>query len=91
MRGADQPPSTMFSYVSIEDRIPADHPLRAIHALIQPILRALSPRFAELYSAMGRPSIPPERLLPALLLQALYTIRSERQLMEPPDYNLLFR
>lgn len=91
MRGADQPQSTMFSYVSVEDRIPADHPLRAMHALVQPILRALSPRFADLYSAMGRPSIPPERLLRALLVQALYTIRSERQLMEQLDYNLLFR
>ena len=65
----------MFSYVSIEDRIPADHPLRAMHALVQPILRALSPRFDTRYSALGRPSIPPERLLRALLLQALFTIR----------------
>jgi hypothetical protein len=63
MRGADQPQVTMFSYVSIEDRIPADHPLRAMQALVQPILRALSPRFDTLYSALGRPSIPPERLL----------------------------
>ena len=91
MRGTDQPQSTMFSYVSIEDRIPADHPLRALHALVQPILVALSPRFQQLYSTMGRPSIPPERLLRALLLQVLYTIRSERQLMEQLDYNLLFR
>lgn len=91
MRGTDQPQSTMFSYVSVEDRIPADHPLRAMQALVQPILVALSPRFQALYSTMGRPSIPPERLLRALLLQVLYTIRSERQLMEQLDYNLLFR
>lgn len=81
----------MFSYVSIEDRIPVDHPLRAMHALVQPILRALSPRFEVLYSWMGRPLIPPERRLRALLLQALYTSRSERQLLEQLDYNLLFR
>ena len=91
MRGADQPQTSMFSYVSVEDRIPADHPWRAMHALVQPILHALSPRFTDLYSAMGRPSIPPVRLLRALMLQALYTIRSERQLMEQLDYNLLFR
>ncbi len=69
MRGADQPQTAMFSYVSIEDRIPADHPLRAIHALVNPVLAALSPRFQTMYSRMGRPSIPPERLLRALLLQ----------------------
>ncbi len=92
MRGADQPQTTMFSYVSVEDRIPADHPLRAIHALVQPILTALSPRFDAIYATrMGRPSIPPERLLRALLLQVLFTIRSERQLMEQLNYNLLFR
>ena len=91
MRGADQPQTAMFSYLAVEDRIPADHPLRAISALIQPILTALSPRFDGLYARMGRPSIPPERLLRALLLQILYTIRSERQLMEQLNYNLLFR
>ena len=91
MRGADEPQTTMFSYVSIEDRIPAEHPLRAIHALINPILAALSDRFQTLYSTMGRPSIPPERLLRAMVLQKLYTIRSERQLMEQLNYNLLFR
>lgn len=91
MRGPDHPQTVMFSYVSIDDRIPADHPLRAIQALVNPILTALSPRFQELYARMGRPSIPPERLLRALLLQKLYTIRSERQLMEQLDYNLLFR
>jgi transposase len=91
MRGADEPQTTLFSYVSIEDRIPADHPLRTIHALVNPILVALSPRFDALYARMGRPSIPPERLLRALLLQVLFTIRSERQLMEQLNYNLLFR
>ena len=91
MRGADEPQTTLFSYVSVEDRIPSDHPLRTIHALVNPILSTLSPRFEVLYARMGRPSIPPERLLRALLLQVLYTIRSERQLMEQLNYNLLFR
>jgi transposase len=91
MRGADEPQTTLFSYVSVEDRIPADHPLRTIHALVNPILTALSPTFEALYSKRGRPSIPPERLLRALLLQVLYTVRSERQLMEQLNYNLLFR
>ncbi|MGH7626119.1 MAG: IS5 family transposase [Gemmatimonadaceae bacterium] len=91
MRGPDHPQTTMFSYVSIEDRIPADHPLRAIQALVNPMLAELSPRFQAMYARLGRPSIPPERLLRALLLQTLYTIRSERQLMEQLDYNLLFR
>jgi transposase len=91
MRGSDLPQTTLFSYLSVEDRIPADHPLRAIQALVNPILVALSPRFVAMYSTMGRPSIPPERLLRALLLKVLYTIRSERQLMEQLDYNLLFR
>ena len=91
MRGDDQPQTALFSYVSIEDRIPADHPLRTIQALVNPILAALSPRFQAMYSTMGRPSIPPERLLRALLLQILFTIRSERQLMEQLNYNLLFR
>jgi transposase len=91
MRGPDHPQTALFSYRSIEDRIPAEHPLRMIHALVTPILAALSPRFEALYARLGRPSIPPERLLRALLLQKLYTIRSERQLMEQLDYNLLFR
>jgi transposase len=91
MRGADEPQTTSFSYVSIEDRIPADHPLRTIHALVNPILVALSPRFEVLYARMGRPSLPPERQLRSLLLQVLFTIRSERQLMEQLNYNLLFR
>src|SRR5678815_4609606 len=91
MRGSDQPQTTMFSVISIEDRIPADHPLRAMLALVNPVIAALSPRFEAMYSSVGRPSIPPECLLRALLLQVLYTIRSERQLMEQLDYNLLFR
>src|SRR5205809_4557790 len=91
MRGSDHPQTAMFSVVSIEDRIPADHPLRAMLALVNPVIAALSPRFQAMYSTIGRPSIPPEYLLRALLLQILYTIRSERQLMEQLNYNLLFR
>jgi transposase len=81
----------MFSYVSLEDRVPADHPLRAIRRITDRALARISPQFDRLYVQFGRPSIPPEQLLRALLLQALYTIRSERQLMEQLDYNLLFR
>src|SRR5436309_30527 len=91
MRGAEPGQRVMFSYVDLEQRIAADHPLRAIHALVEPVLGELSPRFAGLYAESGRPSIPPEQLLRALLLQVLYAIRSERQLMEQLDYNLLFR
>ncbi len=91
MRGSDVPQTTMFSYLSIEDRIPADHPLRAIQTLVHPILVALSPRFQAMYATMERPAIPPERMLGAMLLQTLFTIRSERQLMEQLNYNLLFR
>src|SRR5688572_13484304 len=91
MRGADEQPGSMFSYVSLEERVPQDHPLRAIRRITDRALEQLSPRFGALYVHVGRPSIPPEKLLRALLLQALYTIRSERQLMEQLDYNLLFR
>ncbi len=91
MRGPDERQAILFSYRSIEDRIPADHPLRALRRLVDPLLGKLSPRFQRLDSAIGRPSIPPEQLLRALLLQVLYTIRSERQLMEQLDYNLLYR
>jgi transposase len=91
MRGADEQPGSMFSYVSLEARVPADHPLRVIRRITDRALERLSPRFGTLYINFGRPSIPPEKLLRALLLQALYTIRSERQLMEQIDYNLLFR
>jgi transposase len=91
MRGADEQPGSMFSYVSLEERVPQDHPLRAIRRITDRALERLSPRFGTLYINFGRPSIPPEKLLRALLLQALYTIRSERQLIEQLDYNLLFR
>jgi len=91
MRGADEQPGSMFSYVSLEERIPQDHPLPAIRRITDRALERLSPRFGSLYVTFGRPSIPPERLLRALVLQALYTIRSERQLIEQLDYNLLFR
>src|SRR6266404_3757027 len=91
MRGEDQRSEVLFSYVRLESRIPADHPLRAIRTLIDEALNGLSRDFNKLYARDGRPSIPPERLLRALLLQAFYTVRSERQLMEQLDYNLLFR
>lgn len=81
----------MFSYLSCEARVPAGHPLRAIRGIVEEALSELSERFEALYAKAGRPSIPPEKLLRALLLQAFYTIRSERQLMEQLDYNLLFR
>jgi len=91
MRGESPQQSMLFSYRSVEERIPADHPLRVIRQLVEPVLRELSPRFDVLYAKSGRPSIPPEYLLRALLLQVLYTIRSERRLMEELDYNLLYR
>lgn len=91
MRGGDQQPDAMFSDVSMEDRIPQDHPLRAMRDLVDAALRDLSPRFTLLYAKTGRPSIAPEKLLRAQLLQILYTIRSERLLMEQLDDNLLFR
>lgn len=91
MRGADKRQDTMFSYVSLEARVPENHPLRAVRAMVDEALRKLSRRFAKLYAQGGRPSIPPERLIRALLLQVLYSIRSERLLMEQLDYNLLFR
>lgn len=91
MRGDDLHQDTMFSYVSPERRVPQDHPLRAIRKMVDEILVSLSPRFEKMYSKVGRPSIPPEKLLRALVLQVLYTVRSERLLMEQLDYNLLFR
>ena len=91
MRGDDRQPTSMFSYVSAEDRVPADHPLRPIRALVDEILRDMSRDFDGLYARVGRPSIPPERLLRAQLLQLFYSIRSERLLMEQLDYNILFR
>jgi transposase len=91
MRGSDEQTSHMFSYVVPEHRVRADHPLRAIRRMTDEVLATLSPRFDRMYSDMGRPSIPPEQLLRALLLQSLYTIRSERLLMEEIDYSILFR
>lgn len=91
MRGADEQPGSMFSYISPEARVPADHPLRAVRRMTDRALAQLSPRFGSLYVKFGRPSVAPEKLLRALLLQALYSIRSERQLMEQLDFNILFR
>ena len=91
MRGGDVRTEGLFSYVSCEGRVAADHPLRRIVLLVDAALADLSPEFAELYAPIGRPSIPPEKLLRALLLQAFYSVRSERQLIEQLDYNLLFR
>ncbi len=91
MRGDDLPQTAMWSYFTPEDRIPTDHPLRPVRRMVNQALEQLSPRLARLYPKRGRPSIPPEQLLRALLLQVLYTIRSERQLMEQLDYNLLYR
>src|SRR6201981_476691 len=91
MRGFDRPQSTMLTLVNPEKRVPANHPIRLIKALAEVALKELSPRFEERYSEVGRPSIPPERLLKASLLMALYTVRSERMLCEQLDYNLLFR
>jgi transposase len=91
MRGDDRQPDAMFSYVSAEQRVPRDHPLRAIRALVDDVLRDMSREFDGLYARVGRPSIPPERLLRAQLLQIFYSVRSEALLMEQLDYNLLFR
>jgi len=91
MRGGDVRTDRLFSYVSCEARVPKDPPLRPIRAIVDEALEVLSPEFAKLYAPIGRPSIPPEKLLRALLLQAFYSVRSERQLMEQLDYNLLFR
>ena len=91
MRGDVERTEDLFSYVALADRVPSDHPLRSIRAFVDPILRELSPRFDAIYAKTGRPSIPPEQLLKALLLQVLYTVRSERMLCEQLEYNLLFR
>lgn len=91
MRGSDEQTGSMFSYVSCEARVPADHPLRLIRAVVDEALDVLSPEFDRLYARVGRPGIAPEKLLRALLLQAFYSVRSERQLMEQIGYNLLFR
>ena len=91
MRGDDEQQAAMFSYISPEQRVPADHPLRPIRQMTDEIFKQLSPRFDALYARLGRPSIAPEKLLRALLLQVLYSVRSERMLMEQLQYNLLFR
>jgi transposase len=91
MRGVDYQQSGMFSYLSPETRVRRDHPLRAIRTVVDEVLRRLSPLFDAMYSVTGRPSIPPEKLLRALLVQMLYSIRSERLLMEEIDYSVLFR
>ena len=91
MRGDDQQQSGMFSYVPLEDRVPQDHPLRVIRKTVDEILRSMAKEFEGMYAERGRPSVPPERLLRAVLLQIFYTVRSERLLMEQMNYNLLFR
>lgn len=91
MRGTFQDQGGLFSYLSPESRVPANHPLRKIRELVRDVLKDLSRSFARLYSKEGRPSVAPEQLLSALLIQVFYGIRSERQLMEQLDYNLLYR
>src|ERR1700689_1056637 len=91
MRGHDRPQATMLALVKPEERVPANHPIRLIKALAEVALKELSPLFEQMYSQIGRPSIPPERLLKASVLMALYTVRSERLFCEQLDYNLLFR
>src|SRR6201981_827983 len=91
MRGGDEQTGELFSYVNLEKRVRSDHPLRAIRGLVNEALVALEREFAALYAPIGRPSIPPEKLLRAMLLQAFYSIRSERQLMERLEFDLLFR
>jgi transposase len=91
MRGEESRQPALFSYISLEDRVPKSHPLRKLRALVDGILASMSPEFDAIYSNKGRPSIAPERLLRALLLQVLYSVRSERMLVEQMEYNLLFR
>lgn len=91
MRGAFADRGGLFSYISPEARVPADHPLRKIRELVRDVLSGMNRDFGKLYASEGRPSTPPEQLLSALLLQVFYGIRSERQLMEQLDYNLLYR
>src|SRR5215475_4682339 len=91
MRGPDQQQNYIFSYISPEQRVRKDHPLRPIRAMVDEVLMKLSPEFQKMYAKVGRPSIPPEQLLRALLLQMLYSVRSERLLVEEIDYNILFR
>src|SRR5437899_5018221 len=91
MRGNDEQQLDVFSYISPDERVPQDHPLRSLRVMTDEALQQLRPRFNNLYAKIGRPSIAPEKLLRAFLLQALYSVRSERMLMEQLDYNLLFR
>jgi transposase len=91
MRGGDERSGSLFSYVDLEARVGKDHPLRIIRSVVNEALASLSGEFSALYAFMGRPSIPPEKLLRAMLLQAFYSIRSERQLMERLEFDLLFR
>jgi transposase len=91
MRGEDHQQDALFSYLSPEQRVPQDHPLRKLRRVVDDVLKKMSRRFAAMYAQIGRPSIAPEKLLRALLLQSLYTVRSERLLMEELNYNLLFR
>ncbi|HVI08076.1 MAG TPA: IS5 family transposase [Candidatus Binatia bacterium] len=91
MRGTDQQQDHVFSYISPEQRVRKDHPLRPIRTMVDEILKQLSPQFDKMYAKVGRPSIPPEQLLRAQLLQMFYSVRSERLLMEEMDYNILFR
>jgi transposase len=91
MRGDDRQETELFLYGSLEERIPSNHPLRPVREMADAALESMSKRFDEMYAKAGRPSIAPEKLLRALLLQALYTIRSERMLVEQLEYNLLFR
>jgi transposase len=91
MRGSDERSGELFSYVDLEDRVPAKHPLRLIRRIVNEVLVALDSEFTKIYADSGRPSIPPEHLLRVLLLQAFYAIRSETQLIEQLHYNLLYR
>jgi len=91
MRGSEPLQEPMFSYISAEKRVPKEHPLRPLRRMVDEVLEGMSGDFDQMYSKMGRPSIPPEQLLRALLIQALYSVRSERMLMEQLDYNMLFR
>src|ERR1700747_2080477 len=91
MRGNDQQQGHVFSYISPEQRVRKDHPLRPVRTMVDKVLKELSPEFDKMYSKVGRPSIPPAQLLRALLLQMLYSVRSERLLVEEIDYNILFR
>src|ERR1700758_3725619 len=91
MRGTDQQQGHVFSYISPEQRVRKDHPLRPIRTMVDQVLKELSPEFNKMYSKVGPPSIPPEQLLRALVVQMLYSIRSERLLVEEIDYNILFR